>query len=160
MIPALKNVNKTLPALCSGPVFTILTWIYGMQSVSYKLTNNSFENSIESVFDVVQKSHQLCVIEFIHYKNGIKWRFGALKLISVDSSFLLASHPDMCLYSKTYNYLWAYITIRMYVVTELHLNEFMVYIYEHCSCIKHRSRDDSVHALIHIFFIALIFLLS
>lgn len=42
--------------------------------MSYNLTNtnNSFENSIESVFDVVQKSHQLCVIEFIHYKNGIK----------------------------------------------------------------------------------------
>lgn len=23
MIPALKNVNKTLPALCSGPVYNI-----------------------------------------------------------------------------------------------------------------------------------------
>lgn len=112
-------------------------------------------NSIESVFDVVQKSQQLCVIEFIHYKNGIKWRFGALKLISVDSSFLLASPPDTCLYSKTYNYLWADIAIRMDVVTELHLNEFVVYIYEHCSCIKHWSREDSVHALIQMFFIAL-----
>lgn len=82
----------------------------------------------------------------------------ALKLISVDSSFLIASTPDMCLYSKTYNYLWADITIRMHVVIELHLNEFMVYIYEYCSSIKHvlfffkhQRREDAAHALIQNF---------
>lgn len=119
----------------------------------------------ESLVDLAFKRiHQLlCII--IHYKNTVKYMFGALKLIFVDSPFLLASPPDMCLYGKTYNYLWACITIRMYVGAELGLNGFVVCIYTDSSCLKdvlshifkHQSWEVLVLALIQILPLSLMF---